>query len=129
MMYFLEKISYLPLTPSSQEIVLNDTVSSTILTTDVIDIVYFHLLNSQWNAETAAKMTQIQFIATVNYVSKSISRYNCGQPQFKSSFVCIVIDILVFEAVWMQGMHTLSTNMSCVYCQDTLPPLQVLMNI
>ena len=46
MMYFLEKISYLPLTPSSQEIVLNDTVSSTILTTDVIDIVYFHL-NSQ----------------------------------------------------------------------------------
>ena len=59
MMYFLEKISYLPLTPSSQEIVLNDTVSSTILTTDVIDIVYFHLLNSQWNASTAAKMTQI----------------------------------------------------------------------
>ena len=46
MMYFLEKISYLPLTPSSQEIVLNDTVSSTILTTDVMDIVYFHL-NSQ----------------------------------------------------------------------------------
>ena len=58
MMYFLEKMLYLPLTPSSQEIVFNDTVSSTILTTDVIDIVYFHL-KSQRNASTAAKMTQI----------------------------------------------------------------------